>query len=125
MLYLPIKRSWIVSRWAQRVYFCCALANFYLVAVLAGSRVAVDASGLASLAEFPGTAWMVKILLFPGVLGTALLVVAMWYFWFTFDQSHWIKKTLWFAVLFPGFLVGPALYHFFSYRRNAALEGRA
>jgi hypothetical protein len=49
----------------------------------------------------------------------------MWYFWFTFDQSHWIKKTLWFVVLFLGFAVGPALYYILSYRGNAALETEA
>jgi hypothetical protein len=124
MLYLPIKRSWIVSRRAQRVYFCCAIVDFYLIAVLAGARSAVEASGLVSLAGFPGTAWMVKILLFPGVLGTAVLSVAMWYFWFAFDQSHWMKKAFWFAILFPGVILGPVLYYFFAYRRSAALDGQ-
>jgi hypothetical protein len=37
MLYRPIKRSWIVSRFAQRFYFGCALANLYLLAVLVGT----------------------------------------------------------------------------------------
>lgn len=125
MLYLPINRSWIVSRWAQRVYFVCAIANLSLLAVLAGTQTAMVESGVASLAASPAAALLVKGLLWPGIIGTALLSIAMWYFWFTFDQSHWRKKALWFAVLFLGIALGPALYYVFAYRGNAALEGRA
>ena len=82
-------------------------------------------SRVRSLAEAPATALLVKILLWPGILGTALLVIAMWYFWFAFDQSNWMKKALWFVVLFLSFLVGPAFYYIFVYRRNVALAVEA
>lgn len=74
MLYLPIKRSWILSRRAQRVYFVYALANFYLLAVWVGNRTAMVETGVGSLADFPAAALLVKVLLWPGILGTALLV---------------------------------------------------
>ena len=122
MLYLPIKRSWIVSRFAQRLYFGCALTNLYLFAVLVGTQTALAESSVSSLNESPAAVLLVKILLWPGVLGTGLLAVAMWYFWFTFDQSHWMKKACWFVVLFLGLTLGPMLYYFFAYRRNPALD---
>jgi hypothetical protein len=124
MLYLPISRSWIVSRSAQRVYFVCAIANFYLLAVWVGTQTAMVESGVASLVPFPAAAQLVRALLWPGIAGTALLSIAMWYFWFTFDQSRWMKKALWFVILGLGFALGPAIYYIFIYRRNAALEGR-
>jgi hypothetical protein len=44
MLYLPIKRSKILSRWAQRAYFGCAMATFYLLAILIGAQTAMMVS---------------------------------------------------------------------------------
>lgn len=125
MLYLPINRSWIVSRWAQRVYFGCAIANLYLLAVLAGTQTAMVESGVASLAASPSAALLVKGLLWPGIIGTALLSIAMWYFWFTFDQSHWMKKALWFVVLFMGNCVGtsPLLRFCVSWERSTRRAG--
>jgi hypothetical protein len=79
-------------------------------------------SGASSLNVSPAAVLLVKILLWPGVLGTGTLAVAMWYFWFTFDQSQWMKKTCWFLLLVLGLALGPMLYYFFAYRRNPALD---
>jgi len=122
MLYLPISREWMVSRGAQRLYLVCALANLWLFAVLAGTAIAMSESDVESFAGFASTALLVKSLLWPGVLGTAVLAVAMWYFWYSIDQSSWAKKALWFFVLFLGFMLGPMLYYFFAYRRHPALD---
>jgi len=46
----------------------------------------------------------------------------MWYFWYRFDQSHWMKKSLWFLVLFLRLMLGLLLYYFFAYRRHPALN---
>ena len=121
MLYLPIKRGWIVSRGAQRLYSCCAIANLYLLAVLVGTRTAMAESGVWSLEDFPGARLLVKSLLWPGIIGTAILAIAMWYFWFTFDESPWGKKAFWFLILFFGFALGPVLFYFFAYRKNPVL----
>jgi energy-converting hydrogenase Eha subunit G len=123
MLYLPITRGWMVSRRAQRVYFCCAIANLYLFAVLLGTFSAMAASGVVFLADH-SAAPLVRILLWPGVVGAGILAIAMWYFWFSFDQSYWTKKACWFVVLILGLALGPVIYYFFAYRRNQALESR-
>jgi len=118
MLYLPIKKTWIVSLVARKVYFVCALAACSLFGVLFAARMAMRTAGFSSLERSPDAALLVRILLWPGVLGTALLCVAMWYFWFSFDDSGWLKKALWFVPLYLFLPLGPALYYFFVYRRN-------
>ena len=125
VLYLAITRNWMVSRGAQRLYFVCALANLWLFAVLAGTAIAMSTSDVESIAEFPPTALLVRSLLWPGILGTAVLAIAMWYFWYSIDQSGWTKEALWLLVLFLGFMLGPLLYYFFAYRRHPALDGAA
>lgn len=122
MLYLPIKKSWIVSPSARRVYFVCALAAFSLFGVFVASRAAIGASGAASLADYPTAALTVRLLVWPGVLGTALLSIAMWYFWLSFDDSSWIKKAFWFLPLYFLLALGPAFYYFLVYRRSTASE---
>jgi hypothetical protein len=121
MLYLPITRAWIVSRSAQRAYLCCAIANLYLFAVLVGTFWAMAASDVQILAD-PSAAFLVKVMLWPGIVGAGILATAMWYFWFSFDQSPWAKKACWFGVLVLGLALGPVIYYFFAYRRNPSLE---
>src|SRR5215470_1917465 len=122
MLYLPITREWIVSRTAQRVYLGCALANLYLLAVLIGTFMAMAASDIVFLTD-PAAVRLVRALMWPGVLGAGTLAVAMWYFWYSFDQSHWPTRTLWFVVLILGLALGPLIYYFFAYRRSEILQG--
>lgn len=76
------------------------------------------AAGAPSLEIAPNAALVARLLLWPAILGTALLSIAMWYFWFSFDNSGWLKKALWFLLLYIFLGVGPALYYFFVYRRN-------
>jgi hypothetical protein len=118
MLYLPITKGWIISRTARRVYFVCALAAFSLFGVLVASHAALNASGVRSFASFPAAALLLRVLLLPGIAGTAMLSIAMWYFWFGFDNSGWLKKAIWFVPLFLFIPIGPAFYYFFVYRRN-------
>lgn len=75
MLYLPIKKDWIISRVAGRVYFVCALASFSLFGGFIATRMAMQVSGASSLGE--SSAFLVRILLCPGIFGTALLSIAM------------------------------------------------
>ena len=92
MLYLPIKKTWIISRVARRVYFVCALAAFSFFGVLVASVAAFRASGHASPEGIEIAVFIVRLLLWPGLIGTALLSVAMWYFWLGFDNSGWLKR---------------------------------
>jgi hypothetical protein len=115
MLYLPITKGWIVSPLARRIYFACALLALALFGTIFASLAALAASSSSSLAESPAAALVVRFLLLPEVLGTALLSIAMWYFWLSFDQSSWIKKTLWFFPLYLLLGAGPSLYYFFVY----------
>jgi len=119
MLYLPITRNWILSRRAQRVYFPCAILTFYLFVLFLAGRTAamVSSQGIS-----PVTMMLLRLFLWPGIIGKAVLAVGMWYFWFNFDRSHWMIKAFWFVLLFLGLAVGAAIYYVLVYRRSAALE---
>ena len=117
MSYLPITKGGIVSPSARRIYFICALLAIGLFGTLLATFTAVGVSGVRSLADVPSAEFLVKVLLFPGVCGTALLSLAMWYFWFTFDRSSWARKAFWLLPLYFLVPIGPALYYFLVYRR--------
>jgi hypothetical protein len=116
MLYLPISRAWIVSLAARRVYFVCALLTLALFATLVGVRVAMSVAGARALT--PAAASLVRVLLFPEITGAAVLVVSMWYFWFGFDHSHYLKRAIWFLLLL--FVFGSVLYYFVVYCRGVS-----
>jgi hypothetical protein len=116
MLYLPIKREWLFSRTAQRIYFGCALLTFALVGTELGTHLAISASGIGSLT--PSARLLLRRLLLPEILGTALLWVSMWYFWFGFDSSHYVKKAVSFLLLFFLVPVGTLIYYFVTYRQT-------
>jgi len=118
VLYLPITKSWIISRTARAIYFVCALLAATLFGALFATRSAMVFAGVPSLGSFPAVAAIVRAILLPGICGAALLSVAMWYFWFTFDGSSWGKKALWFFPLYFVLALGPALYFFFVYLRD-------
>lgn len=61
---------------------------------------------------------LVKFLLFPEILGAALLWIAMWYFWFGFERSHYLLKALTFVLLFFFGPLGTLIYYFAIYRRH-------
>jgi hypothetical protein len=107
MMILPITRSWLDSRTARRVYLVCS--------VLALALAMTQGIGRQTLP--PTTATIFRLVLFPEVVGTALLQVAMLYFWFGFDQSSWLKRALWFPFLFLFIPLTHALYYFFVYRK--------
>jgi hypothetical protein len=97
VVFAPITRGWIISRAARQVYFVCALAAFSLLGVLVASHAALAATGFRSLAGFPVAALVIRILVWPGILGTALLATSMWYFWYAFDTPTWLIKAMWFC----------------------------
>jgi hypothetical protein len=115
MLYLPITRSWLVSRTARRIYVACAVLSLALAATIIAVHSAMSAAGVTALT--PTAAAVVRLLLLPEIAGAALLWVAMWYFWFSVDRGHFLKKASWFVALFFFAPLGPALYYFFVFRR--------
>ncbi|HVU44969.1 MAG TPA: hypothetical protein VHD85_02520 [Terracidiphilus sp.] len=62
-----------------------------------------------------------RAVLFLGVVATALLVVAMEYFLFGFDQSSSITKAFWIVLAFVPPL-GTALYCLYGYARSEILD---
>jgi len=68
---------------------------------------------------------LVRFLLFPEIVGSALLWVAMWYFWFGFDQAHYLKKAVSFILLFFFAPIGTLLYYFQTYRRQVLVAGQS
>jgi hypothetical protein len=123
MLYLPISRSWLVSPVARRIYLLCALLALGLIATEIGLHMAMSAAGTGKLT--PAAALFVRTLLYPEIVGTALLWIAMWYFWFGFDSSHYLKKALWFVALFFLAPFGTLVYYFVVYRRFASAQALA
>lgn len=115
MLYLPISRDWLLSTTAKRVYLASALLALCLIATLIGSHTAMRSAGTRSLT--PSAAPLVRALLFPGIVGAGVLWTGMWYFWFSFDRSHYLKKAVWFAILFFLIPLGTIAYYFFVYRK--------
>ena len=119
-LYLPISKSWVLSCTARRVYLASAIAAISLAGVLIAEFFAVTATGVSEIS--PAALLLSQILLWPGIVGTALLCIAMWYFWFNFDDSTWWRKGAWFFFLYVLLPVGPILYYFLVYRTSAVLR---
>ena len=122
MLYLPITKNWIVSPLARRVYMVCALLSLALIGTMMGTRAAMLASYPSSLSTSPLALALLRTMLFPAAIGTATLSIAMWYFWFNFDRSSWLRKMVWFLPLYLLLGIGPALYYFLVYRRQLSAE---
>ena len=120
MLYLPITRNWLFSLSARRIYLASALLALAYLATLVGVDAAMTASGISVLT--PPAASLVRTLLYPEILGTALLWIAMWYFWLSFDRSNHLKRAIWFVVLFLLAPFGSALYYFVVYRRSVSVR---
>jgi glycerol-3-phosphate acyltransferase PlsY len=104
-----IKKEWIVSPTARRVYRVSA--SLSVVLFLAWWALAIMGGVPENIAP------LVRILLLAGVLGAGITIVGMEFFLFRFDNSHPLKQAVWFCVmLFP--LLGAALYCFIIYSRS-------
>jgi hypothetical protein len=122
MLKLPISRSWILSRKAQSVYFGSAIACLSFWPIFIGAILALALSEQRSLENSPLAATIIETLFFVCAVGTGTLTVAMEYFWYGYDSSHWLKKAIWFPITFLVPIFGSLLYYFFVYRRSPVLE---
>ncbi|MGA7080704.1 MAG: hypothetical protein WBY61_18515 [Terriglobales bacterium] len=105
------------SREARGLYLACAVLALALSGTLMGTRAAQSVIGSRTLPS--ATAVVLRLVLIPEVIGSALLWVAMLYFWFNFDCSSWLKRALWFPFIFFFIPLALALYYFFVYRKWA------
>lgn len=103
-----INKEWIVSGNARRVYRACAWISLGFVALL---------FWLMNVEEIPAVlATTVTLAMAIGVFATAVMFVAMEYFFFGFDTITSWKKTLWFfALCLPP--IGTALYCLLVYSK--------
>ncbi len=114
--YEYIKREWIVSPAARRIYrmsagISVAFFMFWMVLTVKGAI-----SGIPDVL-MP----VVKPLILVGVIGAGITLVGMELFLIRFDNSHLLKQFFWFlAMLFP--ILGPALYCFVVYSRSEVLR---
>ena len=118
MIYLPITKSWIISKTARVVYCVCSVLACMLFGALFAVLCAMAFSGVNSLSAFPLALSIARAILLPEIFGSATLTIAMWYFWFNFDKSSWVRKAFWVLPLYFLLPMGPALYYFFVYLRN-------
>jgi hypothetical protein len=103
---------------AQRLYFVCGLLNIGLLATAIGAGMA-----LANVYVLPDLAdALIRLLLFPEVVGTAVLLVAMSYFWLGFDSSRCGKRTMWFLLVYFFHVLALPFYYFIVYRSMVSHE---
>jgi hypothetical protein len=95
MIYLAITKSWIISRTARIVYFVCSVLAYMLFGALFAVLFAMGVSGVNSLSAFPLALSLARAILLPEIVGSATVSIAMWYFWFNFDKSSWVRKAFW------------------------------
>ncbi len=113
---LPISKQWIVSITARRLYTLTSAFSLAFGVFLIAMQ-AVGGGSAERITESSSLVLLLRAVVLIGVVATATLWVAMWYFWFGFDDSHLLKKALWFLLLWFAF-PSPALYCLMVYRRS-------
>lgn len=111
--YEYLKKEWIISPTARRVYRASATLS---VALFFSWWV------ILVVGRIPETlAPVVRLLLLAGAIGAGITLVGMEFFLFRFDESHPLQQVVWFLVmLLP--LLGAPLYCFVVYSRSDALK---
>ena len=110
--YYYINKEWIVSATARHVYRAAAVLSV-------GLFVALCLMPLSGGVPFDIPA--ANFVVFIGVVGATITVVAMEYFLFGFDRSPEWKKVCWFCIMVLPW-IGPALYCFIVYSRAVAVN---
>ena len=107
--YAYIKKEWIVSASANRIYRISASLSIAFFILLVEAIVADG---------FPSFLYPVaRPLIFLGALAIGVTGAGMEIFLFRYDESSGLKQIVWFLVMiFP--LLGPALFYFFVYARS-------
>ncbi|HVN21479.1 MAG TPA: hypothetical protein VMU05_22020 [Dongiaceae bacterium] len=103
-----IPREMLVSTTARSVYRTAAVASLTIFVTIPALRIA-------------GPNPVLNVLLFLGVVGTALIFTGMEFFLFRFDDSRAWKQVLWFCLMLIVPL-GAAMYCFLVYSRLDVLK---
>jgi hypothetical protein len=114
---VQLPQRWLVSPVAQRVYLGAASCLGTFLLFLVGDVVWIAAArGGVQSARIADTIFMV--LLVPGILGTSVLNVAMWYFWLRCHSNETHSKGFWLLVLWWLSPIGALFYFAFFYRKH-------
>jgi hypothetical protein len=114
MFIIPITKSWLVSKTADRVYFACAIASLILFGIELGLLSAVSALDRDALDQSSIVLLVFYRVIQISIPGTALLWVGMWLHWIKFNIA---KRGFWVIGLMTG-PIGTVLYYFLVYRRQ-------
>jgi len=111
--YEYLKKEWIVSPTARRIYRISASLS---LALFFGIWLTLFEGGISG-----PMAAVVRLLFFVGALGAGITLVGMEFFLFRFDDSRPLKQLIWFCItLVP--LIGAALYCLIVYSRSEEHE---
>jgi cytochrome bd-type quinol oxidase subunit 2 len=108
---------WLVSRTARRLYIASAVLSMMMFALLLAIEFAAGAAG-GTLQSSPVVSLALKAVLLPGILGTAVLSIAMLYFWIRFHSNERTSKVPWLLLLAWVPVLGPVCYFAFVYLRS-------
>jgi hypothetical protein len=112
-VYFNIKKEWIVSTGAKRIYTAASFLSLALVPVMMWIR---------SLGEVPESlSGIATIALAACAFGAAAISAAMEFFIFLYDDSSALRMIFWFLVLLV-FPIGAPIYFFRVYCRSNALR---
>lgn len=116
-LALHITDSWLTSPVARRIYFVSAILTIFLVGMVLAIVLGAFAAG-GTLESSPVLELILRTLLFPGVLGAAVLWIAMWYFWSRHHSGENTAKVPWAIIIWLLGPIGALLYFKFFYLRS-------
>ncbi len=121
---VQLSESWLVSAAARRVYVASAALSVFLAGMICTRQLGAFAAG-GTLVESPALATALWALIFPGVLGTAVLWVAMWYFCLRCHQNNGVGRGIWMIVLWLLGPIGAFVYFLAVYLRSPLVRSRA
>lgn len=106
-----INREWMVSQTARRVYRASAALALVFVVLISMHLFRAEILDEQLIAPLVGPALLL------GMLGSGIVMVAMEYFYFAFDDLSSWRKAVWFFILcfIP---IGAVLYCYAVYSRS-------
>ena len=110
---VQITDSWLVSARAKRVYSVAALFVALFLGLIVATALVGGSLQVARVADV-----IFSLLFLPAIVGTAMLNVAMWYFWVRCHSNDSRSKGIWMFVMWTSSPLGALIYFFFFYLRS-------